>query len=168
MSAAPLADGRACLESFIAQHGVDASIQQVPGGTPTAQSAAQALGVPLDAVIKTLILFGARTFVAAVLAGNRKLDRRKLANALGIGVLRLATAREVLEETGYPPGGVAPIGLRKRMPVVIDEDLMKTPMRTLVAGGGREDLLMRISAHEIALFTGAQVAPICKEPGYGL
>ena len=121
-----------------------------------------------DAVIKTLILFGARTFVAAVLAGNRKLDRRKLANVLGIGVLRLATAREVLEETGYPPGGVAPIGLRKRMPVVIDEDLMKTPTRPLVAGGGREDLLMRISAHEIALFTGAQGAPICKEPGYGL
>jgi prolyl-tRNA editing enzyme YbaK/EbsC (Cys-tRNA(Pro) deacylase) len=46
--------------------------------------------------------------------------------------------------------------------VVVDESLSQSPGRDVVAGGGRAELLMRVSVADLVRHTGAVVAPIAE------
>jgi prolyl-tRNA editing enzyme YbaK/EbsC (Cys-tRNA(Pro) deacylase) len=62
--------------------------------------------------------------------------------------------------TGYPAGGVAPIGLATGVPVIVDAAVAALPIA--FAGGGREHLLLRITPADIVRLNGAIVAAIVK------
>jgi prolyl-tRNA editing enzyme YbaK/EbsC (Cys-tRNA(Pro) deacylase) len=153
----------AALEDFLHRHGVEASIERVPGKAPTSRAAADLLGVPVRAIAKTLVLHGDGTWVAAVLQGDRRLDLLRLSRALGISGLRMARAHEVREQTGYPPGGVAPVAFLRQPRVVIDTALHEGRTGAVIAGGGREDLVLRIRVEDIVRLNHALVAPISEE-----
>jgi len=102
--------------------------------------------------------------VAAIVAGDDRLDRRKVAGAVGAGALRFAKADEVLAATGYPPGGVAPFGFAGAVTVVLDAGLASEPEREVVAGGGRPELLLRLAVRDLVRAAQAIVAPIVLEP----
>ena len=55
-----------------------------------------------------------------IVPGDRRVSRVKVAAALAVDRLRLASAEVVKEATGYWPGGVPPIGHRQPLEVVID------------------------------------------------
>jgi prolyl-tRNA editing enzyme YbaK/EbsC (Cys-tRNA(Pro) deacylase) len=77
---------------------------------------------------------------------------------LGTGSLRFATPAEVLEQTGYPAGGVAPLGFARPTDVVVDDTLRGS----VIGGGGREDLLIRVAIDDIVRVNGARRGPICQ------
>ena len=163
-----LLDGASRLRDFMDRHAVAGDVVAAPASAPTAQAAADLMGVPLACIAKTMLLTDGRRYVAAVLPGDRHLDRRKVAQVCGLSTLRLATSNEVREQTGFPPGGVAPIGFMRPMRVVVEQGLVEPGGEPLLAGGGREDLLLRITAAEIISLNEARVADICKEGRDGL
>jgi prolyl-tRNA editing enzyme YbaK/EbsC (Cys-tRNA(Pro) deacylase) len=146
------------LARCIAAERIDAAIVGQGAAATTAESAARILGVPLSAIIKTMVLTDGTRFVAAILPGDRRLDRKRLASSLGTGPLRFATPAEVLEQTGYPAGGVAPLGFARPMAVVVDDALGGW----VIGGGGREDLLIRVAIDDIVRVNGASRGPICQ------
>jgi Cys-tRNA(Pro)/Cys-tRNA(Cys) deacylase len=164
VSATELVDPPDALAGFLHKHGVHAEFTFVPEGAHTAIAAAQFLGVPLFSIAKTMLATDGKTFIAAVLQGAARLDMRKLAEVTGTKDLKLASRTQVREQTGYPPGGVAPIAFLRQPTVVVDAALMQRADTTVVAGGGRENLLMRIPASEIVHFNQAVVADICESP----
>jgi Cys-tRNA(Pro) deacylase len=151
------------LAAFIARRGLAVHAVRADAAAATAEAAARLLGVEVAAIVKTMVLTDGRRTVAAIVPGDRRLDRAKVAAAIGAGRLRFASAAEVLEQTGYPPGGVAPFGFAGAVTVVVDAALARTPERRVVAGGGRPELLIEVRVADLIGAHAAQVAPIAQD-----
>ena len=157
--AAPVSGGLPDLLSrCIADADIDVTIVGHGAAAATAESAARILGVPLSAIVKTMVLTDGTRFVAAILPGDRRLDRKRVAAALGLVSLRFASSAEVLAQTGYPAGGVAPLGFARPTSVVVDDTLSGWA----IGGGGREDLLIRVGVDDIVRVNSAHRAAICQ------
>jgi len=127
----------------------------------TAEAAARILGVAVADIVKTLVLTdGADRWVAAIVPGDRRVDRARVAAMVDAKRLRFATADEVLAQTGYPAGGVAPLAFAKPLTVVVDASLTAPVDRSVIAGGGRPELLVRLAVRTIVEHNGAQVGAI--------
>ena len=129
---------------------------------PTVEAAAAAMDCPADRIFKS-ILFQSKDgrCVMAIACGRWRVDGPRLAEVAGTRRLRLAPPDVVLAVTGYPAGGTPPIGHRERFPVVMDERAATQDWGW--AGGGREELLVRVTPAEIIRLTQATVADIVKE-----
>jgi len=147
------------LVAFLEQHGVEAEFVAPGVPMPTVPTAAAAIGVGEEQIIKTL-LFGDRggRFVVAVAAGTAKIDRERLAEVSGLDRPRLADAETVRRLTGYPAGGVPPVGHASPLPVVVDR--RAAARETVYGGGGVEELLLRIPMADILRLTNSSVADI--------
>ena len=98
--------------AFLRAAAVDATVQEFPGGTPTAQAAADAIGCELRQIVKTLVFTCDGAFVLAMLPGDLRADEAKVATAAGATEVRIATPDEVMTATGFEPGAVAPFPQR--------------------------------------------------------
>jgi len=148
------------LAAFIAREDIGVEVLTTGEAAHTAEAAARILDLPVSAIVKTMVLTDGICTVAAIVPGDRRLDRRKVAAAVGAATLRFANADEVVACTGYPPGGVAPFAFCSEVRVVIDESLASDADRAVVAGGGRPELLLRVAVGDLIRHTGASVAPI--------
>lgn len=132
----------------------------VPGvPTPTVPDAAAALGVAPAQILKSLLFVapdGAATL--AVVTGDSRVDRARLAAVAGVERLKMAAPEVVLARTGYPAGGVAPVCHATPLPVVVDRAVLD--LAVAFAGGGRDDAMLRITPREIVRLTGATIADI--------
>jgi Cys-tRNA(Pro) deacylase len=152
------------LAAFIAANGIAAEVVETAAAAPTAEDAARLLGVHVSDIVKTMVLSDGMRAVAAIVAGDARLDRKKVARTVGLASLRFATAAEVLEHTGYPPGGVAPFAFAAPVTVVVDAVLTLSADRVVVAGGGRAELLLRVAVADLVRHNQAIVAPIGQDP----
>jgi len=66
----------------------------------------------------------------------------------------------VLAVTGYPVGGVPPVGHRGQVQTVLDSRAAALP---IAYGGGAPDLLLRIQPLDVVRLTGATVAANTRE-----
>lgn len=95
---------------FLAAHGL-AALEFEPGSTPTAETAAARIGVPVGQIAKSMLFKGKDgTFRLVVAAGDRRVNSSLLKKAAGCKH-RMATHDETLAATGFRPGGVCPFGL---------------------------------------------------------
>jgi Cys-tRNA(Pro) deacylase len=126
---------------------------------PTVPLAAAAIAVREDQIIKSVLFHDSNgSVVLAIASGTARIDRKRLANAIGNGKLRLADAATVFAATGYPAGGVSPIGHATAFPVVIDTRVMT--LAVVYGGAGSEATLLKISPADIQRLTNAIVAEI--------
>ena len=109
--------------------GLQAEVQELADSTRTAQEAADAVGVELGQIVKSLVFVAADGPVLCLCAGDRRVDVAKL----GEGV-RQAKADEVRSATGFAIGGVPPLGHDRPLPTVVDESLRRFPLLWCAAG----------------------------------
>jgi len=81
-----------------------------------------------------------------------------LSAASGLARPRPATPDVVLDVTGYPAGGVAPLGLPDGLPVIVDVKVAALPVA--FGGGGQDDILLRLRPAEIIRLNRALTARI--------
>jgi Cys-tRNA(Pro)/Cys-tRNA(Cys) deacylase len=124
------------------------------------QEASEALGVPPERVFKTLVadVDGALTVAVVPVAGT--LDLKALAAVAG--GKRAAMADPALAEraTGYVTGGITSLGLRKRLPVVVDSSALGH--ETVFCSAGQRGLEIELAPADLVAAAGARVAPIAK------
>jgi prolyl-tRNA editing enzyme YbaK/EbsC (Cys-tRNA(Pro) deacylase) len=94
-----------------------------PEGTKTAADAAAAIGVEVGQIVKSLVFLVDGAPTMALVAGDNRLDEGSLAAAAGGAGVARADADAVRAATGFPIGGVPPIG--HPLPIYIDEDLLE-------------------------------------------
>src|SRR5574341_398637 len=135
---------------------IDAELILLGKETTTAQMAAEALGVPIDVVIKS-ILFQAKNgaLVLVVAPGTGRVDTKKLSQITGIDGWRLAKPDVVLEVTGYPVGGTPPVGLKQKIRMIVDAKAALLP--EAYAGGRSEEVMLRIKPSDIILINEAEI-----------
>lgn len=153
------------LLAYLRRHNCDASVITPGIPMPTVPLAAAAIGVQPIQILKSLLFTdGNGNAVLAIAAGIGKINRQKLATTVNVARLKLADAPTVQRLTGYPVGGVAPVGHRERLTVIIDRQVMALPVA--YGGAGTEHSLLKISPADIQRLTGGIVADIA-DPAEG-
>lgn len=105
--------------------------------------AAEALGLPAETVFKTLILTGDRTGpLAACLPVDAQLSMKLLSVASGNKAVAMLPPGQVPAVTGYVRGGVSPIGMKKKLPVFIDDSCLLHPEIGVSGGKKGVELLL--------------------------
>lgn len=104
--------------------GVEVVPRTYPQGAKTAQDAADAIGVAVGQIVKSLIFGVDDRLVLAYVSGSNQLDTAKLAAAAGGSSCHRVDADRVREATGFPIGGVPPFGHATALDVFIDPDLL--------------------------------------------
>jgi prolyl-tRNA editing enzyme YbaK/EbsC (Cys-tRNA(Pro) deacylase) len=108
-----------------AELGMTIAPVQFPDGTRTAQDAANAIGVSVGQIVKSLIFAVDGEVVLAYVSGSNQLDESKLAAAAGGAKCARVDADVVRESTGFPIGGVPPFGHSTTLRVFVDPDLLQ-------------------------------------------
>ena len=104
------------------------------GGT---RASAEHLGVDEHAVIKTLIFEDDRKQPLCILMhGDREVSTKNLARAIGVKTTAPCTPEVADRHSGYQVGGTSPFGLRRAMPVYMQQTILELP-RIYINGGAR-------------------------------
>ena len=105
--------------------GLDVQPRHFPEGAKTAQDAADAIGCEVGQIVKSLIFGVDGEIVLAYVSGSNQLDEAKLAAAAGGERCERVDANAVREATGFPIGGVPPIGHSTTVRAFVDPDLLR-------------------------------------------
>ncbi len=105
--------------------GLEIITRRFPEGTKTAQDAANAIGVAVGQIVKSLVFGVDGEIVMAYVSGANQLDEKKLAIATGGTKCSRVDADAVREATGFPIGGVPPLGLATQLRIFMDPDLLQ-------------------------------------------
>ena len=154
-------------QSAAADKGLLLDIKLFEQPLPTARAAARALGVESGAITNSLVFSmkvtgGEPCHVLVLCPGDRRVDVRKLAKAVGCSKSRLkgASADSVLAFTGYEPGGVAPFG--HAVPpahVLIDERVFLQPL--VWCGAGVKPSIFSCTPAQLEAASGGVRADLC-------
>ena len=128
----------------------------------TAQQAADALGVELGQIAKSII-FRRKSDDAAVLvitSGDKRVDGAKVQALVCEGGTKLgrADADFVKLKTGFAIGGVAPVVHLSEPVTLIDRELFR--FETVWAAAGHPNAVFEISQHSLQTLTRAPVANV--------
>ena len=158
-------NGAEALAAYLASRQVDAALVRSEQDMPTVERAAAALGTPPAAIVKSIVFEhkqDSTRVCLAIVPGDARVSRSKVAGALGVRQLKLASADTVIRATGYNPGGVPPVGHLTPVPVVLDSRVLT--LDVVFGGGGDERHMLRISPRDIQRLTGAVVADVTESP----
>jgi prolyl-tRNA editing enzyme YbaK/EbsC (Cys-tRNA(Pro) deacylase) len=104
----------------------------------TAKDAADALGVEVAQIVKSLVFTTAGEHgpepLLILTAGDHQVDVHKVADLLGIESLGRADADFVRAHTGFAIGGVAPLGTATVIRTLVDVDLARYDVIWAAAG----------------------------------
>jgi prolyl-tRNA editing enzyme YbaK/EbsC (Cys-tRNA(Pro) deacylase) len=136
----------------------DLDVRVMDDSTHTAAEAAAAVGAPVAAIVKSLVLMADEAPQLALVSGPIRVDPDVLAAELGVPV-RMATAREAKDASGYSIGGVPPFGHQPApLPTVLDASLLESEVVWAAAGSARA--VFPIAPARLVELTGARVVPV--------
>jgi prolyl-tRNA editing enzyme YbaK/EbsC (Cys-tRNA(Pro) deacylase) len=128
----------------------------------TAQQAADALGIAVGQIAKSII-FRRKSDDAAVLvvtSGDRRVDEKKV-DAI-VGKTGRADADFVKAKTGFAIGGVSPIGHLNPPVTLIDRELFR--FDEVWAAAGHPHGVFKLRPQDLEALTGAPVADVVQAP----
>lgn len=147
---------------FLAAHGL-AALEFEPGSTPTAETAAARIGVPVGQIAKSMLFKGKDgVFRLVVAAGDKRVSNGLLKKVAGCKH-RMASHDETLAATGFRPGGVCPFGLAgSGVAILLDVSLDDYP--TIYPAAGTDATGVPISPARLAEVTGGARVQVTGEP----
>jgi Cys-tRNA(Pro) deacylase len=144
----------------ILQRAPGAKLIHLESNGDRALSAAHALGVSLNGIVKSLVFLADGQPVLILVPGDRKADTGKLREVLHARRVTIADRSRVMEETGFAAGAVPPAGHARTLPTWVDQHLMER--RLVYASAGAQDWVVALSPEALATATGDQVADVTK------
>lgn len=106
--------------------------------------AADLLGVDHDRMYKTLVLKGEKKgYMVCCIPVDEELDLKKAAKAAGEKKVEMIHVKDMPDITGYIRGGCSPIGMKKKLPVYIEE--MALAYDTVMVSAGQRGVQVTLS-----------------------
>ncbi len=137
--------------------GLEVEVKTLDQPTRTVPEAAAAVGCDPAQIAKTLVFVADGDPVLVVASGAHRVDTEALAEIFDVAEVRQASADEVRVATGYPVGGVSPLGC-DGLPIAFDEHLLQFD-RIYVAGGDG-NTLFEVEPQKLADCVKARVARV--------
>jgi prolyl-tRNA editing enzyme YbaK/EbsC (Cys-tRNA(Pro) deacylase) len=131
----------------------DARVIELAVAARTSRQAADALGVQVGQIAKSLIFraTGSNRAVLVIAAGDRRVDEAKIAAALGEPIAR-ADPEFVRTHSGFAIGGVAPVAHATVMTTFVDGSLRR--FETIWAAGGTPHCVFPVKPDDLARVAG--------------
>jgi len=145
------------VQSELIALGLDRRVIELDVHARTSQQAADALGVSVAQIAKSLVFVVNGSPVLVIASGVNRVDEGKL-GALSGGRVRRADADTVRQVTGYAIGGVPPVAHAAKLPVYIDRDLRQYDL--IYAAGGVPECVFPLTPDELVRATGGQVSDL--------
>lgn len=122
----------------------------------TAEGVAEDLGIPVAQVVKAMIVrLSDRSFVLAIIPGNKQLSLKKLGAVLNDKGLEMASARDMQRVTGFQVGAVSVLGFRRSdIAAYMDEGVLEQEM--VIISSGRPDAGLEVKPRDLLQALGAQ------------
>lgn len=133
----------------------------------TAQQAADALGIALGQIAKSIVFKRKpdATAVLVITSGDRRVDEKKVAALVCADGQKLgrADADFVKTATGFSIGGVSPVGHTRAPVTLIDRDLLR--FDEIWAAAGHPHGVFKLHPRDLQRLTGAPVADVVVQEG---
>jgi prolyl-tRNA editing enzyme YbaK/EbsC (Cys-tRNA(Pro) deacylase) len=144
------------VKKVLAENNLEA-LEFEPGSTPTSEMATAKIGCEVGQIAKSMVFKGKDgLFRMIVCPGDKRVDNKKLKNALGVKA-RFATAEETAEQTGFKPGGICPFGL-DGLPILIDKSL--TRFDVIYPAAGNDASGVPIGFDQLTKLIGAEICDV--------
>jgi prolyl-tRNA editing enzyme YbaK/EbsC (Cys-tRNA(Pro) deacylase) len=143
------------VQDALANAGVESRVIELAVAARTSQQAADALGVDVGQIAKSLV-FRAVVSGQAILvigAGDRRVDEVAVASRLGEPIER-ARPEFVREHSGFAIGGVAPLAHARPMRVFLDASLRR--FEVVWAAGGTPHCVFPIAPGQLAAIVAGE------------
>src|SRR3954452_22873544 len=138
--------------------GLEVDVKTLDHPTRTVAEAASAVGCGDAQIAKTLVFVADGDPVLVVASGAHRVDQDHLAEIFDVADFRKATPDEVRVATGYPVGGVSPLGCS--LPVVFDEALLE--FDHIFVAGGDGNTLFEVEPRRLADKIGARISRVAE------
>lgn len=145
------------------QRKIEYTIFELPPEKLGAEVTAERLGVPLEVVFKTIVAkrAGRGKPLLAVVPGDREVDLKKLAKAVGEKKVHLTTQNEAEMITKLQAGGISALALINRgFQVVIDQSALE--QGEIHVSGGQRGINIRLRVDDLVKLTNARLAEISR------
>jgi prolyl-tRNA editing enzyme YbaK/EbsC (Cys-tRNA(Pro) deacylase) len=140
--------------------GLEVKVQTLESPTRTVAEAAAAVGCAAPQIAKTLVFVADGDPVLVVASGAHRVDPDLLAEVFDVAEIRQATPEEVRVATGYPIGGVSPLGCH--LPIAFDETLLDYDC--VFAAGGDGNTLFQVNPRTLADALHARIVQVAESP----
>lgn len=149
------------VQDTLAAAGSTSRVVQLAVAARTSQQAADALGIEVGRIAKSLVFRGATSgrAVLVIAAGDRRVDEQKLATAAGEPLQR-AQPEFVREHSGFAIGGVPPVAHAKPMLTFVDDSLRRFDV--VWAAGGTPHCVFPIAPPELLRLSGGRELPLAQ------
>ncbi|HEX3044262.1 MAG TPA: YbaK/EbsC family protein [Bacillota bacterium] len=147
------------IQSVLDQYGLKLTVIEFAASTRTAKDAAEAIGCEVAQIAKSLIFRGKNTQkpVLVITSGANRVNESKLREYAGEAIEK-ADPEFVLLHTGYPIGGVPPIGHATEIEPFIDEDLLQ--YGAIWAAAGTPNAVFQLAPADLLKITKGQVISV--------
>lgn len=125
----------------------------------TSEQAARVRNAPLESGAKAMVFRSEGKYLMVVIAGNKKIDFKKVKKIIGCKSLSLASPEEVLKVMGCEVGSVHPFGNLAGIPVYLDKSL-DSPIINFNAG--RHDTSISMSLEDYKKLVNPVVVDVAK------
>jgi prolyl-tRNA editing enzyme YbaK/EbsC (Cys-tRNA(Pro) deacylase) len=157
-----LPDGVQRVASFLQAAGHASAPRILQDAARTAQQAADALGVELGQIAKSIIFKRKSDDVAVLVitSGDKRVDEAKVQALVcdGGGKLGRADADFVKLKTGFSIGGVAPVAHLTAPVTLLDQELFR--FETIWAAAGHPNAVFEVSPHALQILSQAPVSDV--------
>jgi Cys-tRNA(Pro) deacylase len=135
------------------------------GPADSAEEAAALQGIPLGALLRTIVVRrGDDDYLFVLVPAGRRFDWPKLRGHLGVSRLSLPDADEAQRVTGYVRYTITPFGSTRAWPVIADASIMAEPVVSI--GGGVRGTNLHVTPADLVAGHGAAVVDVT-EPEAG-
>jgi prolyl-tRNA editing enzyme YbaK/EbsC (Cys-tRNA(Pro) deacylase) len=157
-----LPDGAQRVAAFLQERGHPHAPRMLEDAARTAQQAADALGVALGQIAKSIIFKRVADEVAVLVitSGDRRVDQKKV-EAI-VGPLGRADAAFVKAQTGFSIGGVAPVAHANACVTLLDQELFR--FDTVWAAAGHPHAVFPLTPQQLHALVGAPLADVVEVP----
>ena len=148
---------------FLDSRQVSYSAYALPKRKLSAQETAQELDVPLALIYKSIVVERRAQGkpILAVVPGNREVDLKALARAVGEKKVSAATQAKAEQLTGLQAGGISPLALINRgFEIVFDLSLREH--EEVHVSGGERGVNLRIPVQDLEALCGGSAAAITR------
>jgi Cys-tRNA(Pro) deacylase len=158
MTDARPADGETPAIRAIDAAGVPHRVVRTPRAG-SAEEAAQLQGIPLGALLRTIVVRRADDdYLFVVIPAGRRFDWPKLRAQLRVRRATLPDADEARAVTGYERYTITPFGSSRAWPVIVDRSVIDLPVVSI--GGGAFGVSLHIAPTDLVAGLDAEVADV--------
>ena len=147
------------VQDALTNAGLSCQVQELPASTRTAQEAAAAVGCTVAQIAKSLVFRGTTTAspYLVIASGAHRVNEHRLGTWVAEPVEK-PDAAFVRAATGFPIGGVPPLGHDQPLRTFIDETFLA--FNEIWAAAGTPNAVFRVGPLDLIRITGGEVVAL--------